>query len=146
MGGVDRGDQLRGYYATKLKCRKFKYIVNFLLGVSLTNSYILHHVSDPSSKMSLKTFQEMVSKQLIGSYCSKKKPRRVSHSVRQLSLLHFSKKKKFNFQQEKRSMCFLSGQKQSKRHQWFCHECGVWLCHQRTASDCFLHWHKDISM
>lgn len=35
MGGVDWGDQLRGYYATKLKSRKFyKYIANFLLGAT----------------------------------------------------------------------------------------------------------------
>ena len=34
MGGVDRGDQLRGYYFYKMKSRKFyKYIFNFLIGV-----------------------------------------------------------------------------------------------------------------
>ena len=44
MGGVDRGDQIRGYYSTKVKFRKFyKYIVNFLVGVALSNAFILHH-------------------------------------------------------------------------------------------------------
>ena len=71
-GGVDRGDQLHGYYATKLKCRKFyKYIVNFLVGVALTNSFILFHLGHPGSKLSLKKFQELAAKQLIGDYCSR---------------------------------------------------------------------------
>ncbi len=37
MGGVDRGDQLRG-------CRRkfYKYIYYFLFDVAITNSYILH--------------------------------------------------------------------------------------------------------
>ena len=36
MGGVDRGDQLRGYYSCKVKSRKFyKYIFYFLLDVSM---------------------------------------------------------------------------------------------------------------
>jgi hypothetical protein len=43
MGGVDRGDQLRGYYNCKVKSRKFyKYIFYFLLDVSITNAFILY--------------------------------------------------------------------------------------------------------
>ena len=42
MGGVDRGDQVRGYYSCRTKCRKFyKYIFHFLLDVTITNAYIL---------------------------------------------------------------------------------------------------------
>ena len=38
MGGVDRNDQLRGYYSVRMKCRKvYKYIFWFLLDVSITN-------------------------------------------------------------------------------------------------------------
>ena len=40
MRGVDRGDQLRGYYKTKTKCRKmYKYIFWFLFDMVITNSY-----------------------------------------------------------------------------------------------------------
>ena len=53
MGGVDRGDQLRGYYNCKVKSRKFyKYIFYFLLDVSITNAFILYknfHSSTPRS-------------------------------------------------------------------------------------------------
>ena len=42
MGGVDRGDQLCGYYSCRTKSRKFyKYVYTFLLDVTITNSYIL---------------------------------------------------------------------------------------------------------
>ena len=42
MGGVDRGDLLRGYYHVRLKSRKvYKYIANFLFDVSITNAFIL---------------------------------------------------------------------------------------------------------
>ena len=35
MGGVDRNDQLRGYYGVRMKCRKlYKYIFWFLLDIS----------------------------------------------------------------------------------------------------------------
>ena len=43
MGGVDHGDQLRGYYTCRTKSRKFYkyiYIIFFLLDVAITNVYI----------------------------------------------------------------------------------------------------------
>ena len=44
MGGVDRGDQLRGYYHVRLKCvENYKYIFWFLFEVAVTNAYILTH-------------------------------------------------------------------------------------------------------
>ena len=43
MGGVDRGDQLRGYYSCRTKSRKFyKYIFYFLLDVTITNAFVLY--------------------------------------------------------------------------------------------------------
>ncbi len=66
MGGVDRGDQIRGYYSTKLKCRKFyKFIVNFLVGVALSNSFILHRHCHSNQSISLKWFHEIVAMQLV---------------------------------------------------------------------------------
>ena len=38
MWGVDRGDQLHGYFKTRTKCRKFyKYIFWFLFNVAIIN-------------------------------------------------------------------------------------------------------------
>ena len=42
MGGVDCGDQLRGYYRCRSKSRNFyKYIFFFLFDVAITNAYLL---------------------------------------------------------------------------------------------------------
>ena len=42
MGGVDRGDQVRGYYSCRTKCKNFyKYNFHFLLDVAITNAFIL---------------------------------------------------------------------------------------------------------
>ena len=144
MGGVDRGDQLRGYYATKIKCREFyKYIVNFLVGVAITNSFILNRLGHPGSNLSLKKFQELAAKQLIGDYCSRRKPGRVSHPIRSISLLHFPLKGVSSTSDRKRGRCALcQEQHQRKDTQWFCKECSVWLCHPGMASDCFLVWHQ----
>ncbi len=93
MGGVDRGDQLRQYYSFKIKSMKFyKYIANFMVGVSLTNSHILYKLSHPNSKMSMKKFQEVLATQLIGEYCSRRIAGRVSHPIQPLPILHFPTK------------------------------------------------------
>ena len=52
MGGVDRGDQKRGYYSCRTKSRKlYKYIFYFLLDVAITyfsNSSAIRH--SPTSR------------------------------------------------------------------------------------------------
>ena len=144
MGGVDWGDQLRAYYATKIKSRKFyKYIVNFLLGVALTNAYILHQQSHPSSKVSVKKFQEVLATQLIGEYSSRRKPGRGSCVITPFPLRHFPSKPPGKSSCRKRGRCARRQEKKQRRDtQWYCQECGVWLCHSGTADDCFLLWHK----
>ncbi len=55
MGGVNLGDQYRGYYHVRMKCRKFyKYIINFLFDVTITNSFILYNISHDRKMKSLK--------------------------------------------------------------------------------------------
>ena len=39
MGGVDRGDQLRGYYNCRVKSRKFYKYIYFLFDVSITKCF-----------------------------------------------------------------------------------------------------------
>ncbi len=141
MGGVDWGDQLRGYYACKMKSRKFyKYISHFLVGVSLTNAFILHRMSHPSQKLTLKKFQEILAMELIGD---RRRAGRVSHPIQPLPLRHFPTKVPSSNSERKRGRCSLCREKNRRVDtQWFCLECGVWLCHQGTASDCFLLWHR----
>lgn len=43
MGGVDRSDQLRSYYATKLRCRRtWMPQMLFCMNLAVTNSYVIH--------------------------------------------------------------------------------------------------------
>ena len=140
MGGVDRGDRFVGI---TLPNQMQKVLQNFLVGVSLTNSFILQHLGHPGSKLSLKKFQELVAKQLIGDYCCRRKVGRVSLSTRHLSIQHFPQKGVSSTSDRKRGRCFLCSEKNKRRDtQWFCKECGIWLCHPGTASDCFLLWHQ----
>ena len=93
MGGVDRGDQLRSYHQYGMKRRKFyKYIFNFMVGVSLTNAFILYCIGHPGTRTTTKAFQEAVAKGLIGDYHSRKRAGRVSHQVPTLPLRHFPMK------------------------------------------------------
>ena len=72
MGGVNLGDQLRGYYQSRFKSRKFyKYIANFLFGVAVTNSFILYRLNHPGKKSCIKTFREELALQLVGDYCKR---------------------------------------------------------------------------
>ena len=57
MGGVDRGDQLRGYYCCRTKSRKFyKYIFYFLLDVAITNAFILMKKHTKAPRWPSRTF------------------------------------------------------------------------------------------
>lgn len=80
MGGVDKGDQLRGYYVVRLKSMNYRYIFWFLFDVSVTNAYILSTyaptTSVSKSQQNLKCFRLKLARQLIGTYQSRKHPGR----------------------------------------------------------------------
>ena len=88
MGGVDRGDQVRGYYSCRTKCRKFyKYIFYFLLDVAITNAFILQKGYCSSAPFkAIKEFRLQLASELIGDYCSRRRAGRGSGVVRSLSL------------------------------------------------------------
>lgn len=146
MGGVDLGDQHRGYYHVRMKSRKFyKYIASFLFDVSITNSFILYKTTHPSSKMKSLQFREALAMELIGTYCSRKRAGRGIQSVRQFPLLHFPSRIPGDTV-HKRGRCALCATKKKRvDSQWFCKECNKWLCHTGYEDDCFLLWHKNLS-
>ena len=108
MAEVDRGDQLRGYYHRHTKSRKFykyvpsrkhknsinthcsayRYLFNLVV---LTNSFIMFRLRNPSS--TIRSFQETLGNQLIGTYCSRKTAGRVSHPIRPLALQHYPRQR-----------------------------------------------------
>ena len=144
MGGVDRGDQLRGYYTYRLKSRKFyRYIFNFYLGVGLTNAFILYRSGHPGSRLNLKRFHEIVATELIGDYCSRRQAGRVSIPFRTLPLRHFPMKPPSETAGRNRHRCRLCQQRNRRKDTyWFCADCDAWLCHQGTPADCFRLWHQ----
>lgn len=150
MGGVDRGDQLRGYYGCRMKSRKFyKYIFYFLLDVTITNAFILYNYTTCPKYKTIKDFRVQLAKELIGDYCSRKRAGRYGSSLRSLPLRHFPVKLVPDEQSERsRKRCARCQQEHKKRRdtQWYCQECGVPLCHTGEATtDCFLLWHKNIN-
>ena len=74
MGGVDKNDQLCGYYSVRTKSRKsYIYLFWFLFDVAILNSFILYGLSPATGrKKTLKDFRVELAHQLIGSYNSRK--------------------------------------------------------------------------
>ncbi|BFZ19914.1 hypothetical protein BsWGS_22953 [Bradybaena similaris] len=87
MGGVDKADQMRGYYSTLKKCRKYwRYLLCFVFDSAVNNAFILFEqtAAKPSRRYSLLDFRLDLSEQLIAGFCSRKKatpPQRKSQVV-----------------------------------------------------------------
>ena len=136
MGGVDRGDQLRGYYSCRSKSRKFD--------TAVTNAYIFYsrYTQSPTYKH-VKDFRVALAKSLIGDYCSRRRPGQGGSAVHSLPLRHFPIKVDGS-SRHKRGRCALRTKKGKRNDSsWWCQECTVWLCHTGAPdTDCFLQWHK----
>ena len=150
MGGVDRGDQVRGYYSCRTKCRKFyKYIFHFLLDIAITKAFILQKGYCESVPFkTIKEFRLQLAIELIGDYCSRQRAGRSGGVVSSLSLRHFPTTIPGNNSNEKakykRALCHrcYSWSKGSIYTSWYCPECQVWLCHTgEQRADCFMLWH-----
>ena len=140
MGGVDRGDQLRGYYSCRTKSRKFyKYIFHFLLDTSITNAYIL--LKPHSTYQHVKDFRVQLAKELIGDFCVRRRPGSGA-ALQPLPLRHFPVKLTFESRHQ-RGRCAQCKTRNIRRDScWHCRECNVGLCHAGDPkSDCFLLWH-----
>ncbi len=144
MGGVDLGDQLRGYYHVRMKCRKFyQYVAKFLLDVAITNAYILYGLNHPGSKVTTLKFRDVLAKEIIGDYCTRRRAGRNTNLIKPLPLQHHPMKVQTPSGGWKRGRCSLCTERRKRRDtQWFCHDCGVWLCHPGTENDCSFRWHK----
>ena len=128
-----------------MMCRKFyKYIASFLFDVAITNSFILYCMAHTNQILKSLKIREILATELIGNYCSRKRPGRGSHVVKSLPLLHLPIRILCE-NGPKRGRCALCKQKKRRSDsQWYCRECDVWLCHQGFEDDCFLGWHKYI--
>ena len=133
MGGVDRGDQLQGYYATKIRSRKYS---NFLVGVSLINSFT--KLVTPVRRLSSRSLRRFWQSRIIAANLGLDV---LATKIAPLPLQHYPSKVASD--RRKRGRCSLCQEKHKRRDtQWFCRECEVWLCHPGTTDDCFLLWHR----
>ncbi len=78
MAGVDKADQLRGYYKVRYKSRKFyKYIFWFLFDTCVVNTFVLMRnfrpAADNTPKETLKYFCIRLAERLIGEYNSRQR-------------------------------------------------------------------------
>ena len=79
MGGVNRNDQLRGYYHVRLKCHKYyKYIFWCLFDVTITNMFLLCRDYTNFPYNTTKEFRVDLAKELIGNYDSRERLGRTS--------------------------------------------------------------------
>lgn len=104
MGGVDRGDQNRGYYQVRLKSRKmYKCIFWFLFDVTIINAFILKQFAPARGRkhLPLKDFRVQLAKELIGDYCSRKQLGRQGFSHRQAHLRNDSSPSTSHARQQK---------------------------------------------
>ena len=150
MGGVDHGDQLRGSYHIRLKCRKnYKYIFGFLFDAAITNAYILHSRFDVRSDkpMDHKSFRLRLAEQLIGDYKSRKRagrPRKRPHPSNTCTAtpIHLP-----SHGPSKRVYCKQNrAPPRRKETVWFCNACdghpSLCLTRRDDGSDCFRLWHQ----
>ena len=132
MGGVDEGDQLRGYYHVRLKCTKnYKYIFWFT-----------------GTPMTQKQFRVKLAEQLIGDYCSRKRagrPRKrpCPPNNTPTSITHLpshSKSTRCVYCRDVRSP------PRRKESVWVCTVCeghpSFCLTGKEDGSDCFRLWHE----
>ena len=141
MGGVDRNDQLRGYYGIKIKSQKFyKYLFFGSLDIAITNCYIMaKHI--PGLNKSVKDFRMALAKELIGDYHSRKRKGRhstTSPTEKRPCQSHFPTKA-----EHRRNKCHYCAQKKRRRETvWECRDCNVYLCHTGMEDDCFYLYHS----
>ncbi len=125
MGGVDCGDQLRGYYGCRTKSRKFyRYI--FLFDVAVTNAYVLQKNFFAGSRhKTIKDFRLHLAQELIGEYCSRRRLGRTPSSIRTIPLRHFPVKatnsESAGHKRGRCSHCKMTHHRRTDTS-WFCHE------------------------
>ena len=122
------------------------YIYYFLFDVTIMNAFILDRGWSGATEISIKQFRIQLAKELIEGYCSHYRAGYNGSLIKPLPFSHFPMKITATSPgQRNRGRCtYCYQQKKRCASQWYCHECGVWLCHPgNDTKDCFLLWHKN---
>jgi hypothetical protein len=131
MGGVDRNDQMKSYYAIKFRSRKWWDRVFFeLLDRCVVNGHILELESPNHERRTLKEFRVDLAKKLIGDFTSRKRPGRPSMELTaRLTERHFPSHLPTNENGKvKERRCHVCSTKDKpKKTSYWCADCGVGL-------------------
>ena len=154
MGGVDKSDQLRGYYHVRLKSGKnYEHIFWFLFDVAITNSFLLSQFSPTTkskSSQSYKQYRLDLAHQLIGSYNNRKRIGRPvtkeivpSQRPPTITTAHFP-----SYRKRKRCVYCKEHINPSQRREsvWYCAECpgtpSLCLTGKDNNTNCYRLWHE----
>ena len=161
MRGVDRGDQLVGYYNIGRRSRKWwKRCFSYLVGSSLLNTYALHREAFPGShrrgrnKADFLAFRLAIAKHLISGFSSRKRAGR-PHSADYDDLRRLNKDfGHWPIRVEEKVDCIACakiGHAQNlPRSEWrhqsrvICSFCKVHLCVEKVR-DCFKIYHTEMN-
>ena len=160
MRGVDRGDQLIGYYNIGRRSKKWwKKILSYIIECALVNAYLLEQYAEPSlygpimtgrKKRDFLGFRLDVAEQLIGTH-------RLRHRSTHASTHDSTTPQRLDpnlghypVQDTKKVRCVVCNIKRLKtgtdiRHESHikCSHCEVFLCIHQDR-DCFKKYHTDI--
>ena len=142
MGGVDRNDQLRGYYNIEVKSRKFyKYLFYAALDVAITDTFIMCKFFPTLKQKNLKEFRVQLANELIGNYNTRKRRGRPSQSqgVSGFSSQHFPSKAVTR--RNRCHFCIKYKRGPPRQTAWECKDCNLYFCHTGKDGDCFLLYH-----
>ena len=143
IGGVDRNDQLRGYYSIKLKSRK-NYMYLFLLQSTSQLPIPLSSQFFPDlRKENVKDFRLALANLLIGEYNSRKRRGHPSlqQPIKRFCTAHFPVKA-----ERKGNRCYYCYNYLNRRREtvWHCKDCDKFLCHTGKDDDCFYVYHTTV--
>ena len=135
MSSVDKGDP-EDIITVGSKAETSKYIYYFLFDVTITNAFILYRGWSGATKISIKQFRIQLAKELIGGYCSCYRVGYNGSLIKPLPFSHFPIKITATSPGQRNRSRFTYCYQQRKRcdSQWYCHECGVWLCHPGSGT------------
>lgn len=142
MGGVDKADQARACYSVGRPSKKWwKYLLHFVINVSIVNSYLIYKLTYESQGKPCKShyeYRKNLVLQLINSFSSRKRSIIMNTSIgqEQHEIIKSSKKYCVLCREENRTT--FSGR--TVQTVFMCKQCGIALC----KFGCFKNYHENI--
>jgi hypothetical protein len=145
MRGVDRGDQLIGYYNVGRRSVKWwKRVFSYLIETSILNAYVLDKMVVPARNRDTFDFRSELAHSLVGSFTCRKRIGRPVCSTENLDRLDASRSHLVTAAARKRRCAVCS--RKGARHESIlkCKVCNLHFC-VTADRDCFVKYHTFIN-